>query len=133
MSQTAPTKRPSILIVEDDFEIAWMLAATLAKAGMHAEIAGDGVDMDVCLRRSAFDLIVLDVMLPGEDGFSLCRRLRASTTVPIIMLTAQRQGGRPCRRARDWSVRLRQPDERLDPTAGGNVRHGRSRAGRRRK
>jgi two-component system OmpR family response regulator len=89
MSQTNPAKRPSILIVEDDFEIARMLAATLAEAGMYAEIAGDGIDMDACLRRSAFDLIVLDVMLPGEDGFSLCRRLRAGTTVPIIMLTAQ--------------------------------------------
>jgi two-component system OmpR family response regulator len=89
MSQTSTSKRPAVLIVEDDFEIARMLAVTLREAGMSAEIAGDGVDMDVWLRREVFDLIVLDVMLPGEDGFSLCRRLRAEMTVPIIMLTAQ--------------------------------------------
>jgi two-component system OmpR family response regulator len=89
MSQHQPVKRPSILIVEDDFEIARMLAVTLTEAGMSAEIAGDGIDMDACLRRATFDLIVLDVMLPGEDGFSLCRRLRANSTVPIMMLTAQ--------------------------------------------
>ena len=89
MSQHQPAKRPSILIVEDDFEIARMLAVTLTEAGMSAEIAGDGIDMDACLRRATFDLIVLDVMLPGEDGFSLCRRLRANSTVPIMMLTAQ--------------------------------------------
>jgi two-component system OmpR family response regulator len=89
MSQHQPVKRPAILIVEDDFEIARMLAVTLTEAGMSAEIAGDGIDMDACLRRATFDLIVLDVMLPGEDGFSLCRRLRANSTVPIMMLTAQ--------------------------------------------
>lgn len=89
MSQSTASKRPAILIVEDDFEIARLLAVTLTEAGMTAEIAGDGADMDAWRRRAPFDLIVLDVMLPGEDGFSLCRRLRAETTVPILMLTAQ--------------------------------------------
>ncbi|MBB4000771.1 response regulator transcription factor [Aureimonas pseudogalii] len=89
MNQPNAIKLPSILIVEDDFEIARMLASTLTEANMKARIAGDGIEMDSCLHRGTFDLIVLDVMLPGEDGFSLCRRLRASMTVPIIMLTAQ--------------------------------------------
>jgi two-component system OmpR family response regulator len=47
--------------------------------------------MDVLLKRGDFDLILLDVMLPGEDGFSICRRLRSSSTMPILMLTAQRE------------------------------------------
>lgn len=80
---------PRILIVEDDPEIGAMLRDALAAGGMQAVLAGSGVEMDACLRRDAFDLVVLDVMLPGEDGLSLCRRLRADSHVPIIMLTAQ--------------------------------------------
>ncbi|MFD2237615.1 response regulator transcription factor [Aureimonas populi] len=95
MQPTQPQKRdgdrPSILIVEDDPEIARMIASTLGDAGMKAEIAGDGAQMDAWMRRASFDLVVLDVMLPGEDGFSICRRLRASRTIPILMLTAQQE------------------------------------------
>lgn len=77
-----------ILIVEDDFEIARMLGDTLAENGMVVEIAEGAAEMNALLRNRAFDLVVLDVMLPGEDGFSICRRLRAETTIPILMLTA---------------------------------------------
>ncbi|MGO4838303.1 response regulator, partial [Rhizobiaceae sp. 2RAB30] len=77
-----------ILIVEDDFEIARMLSATLAENGMVVEIAESGAEMDTLMRSRTFDLVVLDVMLPGEDGLSICRRLRAETTIPILMLTA---------------------------------------------
>jgi len=77
-----------ILLVEDDAAIAQMLAESLADAGFSVEAAGSGAEMDQALRRAAVDLILLDVLLPGEDGLSICRRLRAATTVPIIMVTA---------------------------------------------
>jgi two-component system OmpR family response regulator len=77
-----------ILLVEDDAAIATMLAESLAEAGFSVEAAGSGAEMDQALRRAAVDLILLDVLLPGEDGLSICRRLRASTAIPIIMVTA---------------------------------------------
>jgi two-component system OmpR family response regulator len=77
-----------ILIVEDDAQIAAMLRDSLNESGMTAEIAGDGVAMDARMRLSSFDLVILDVMLPGESGLSLCRRLRVTTNIPILMLTA---------------------------------------------
>ncbi len=86
--QGAPRHGSRILIVEDDIEIARMLGATLAENGMVVEIAESGAEMDTLMRNRAFDLVVLDVMLPGEDGLSICRRLRAETTIPILMLTA---------------------------------------------
>ncbi|RWC49676.1 MAG: response regulator transcription factor [Mesorhizobium sp.] len=77
-----------ILIVEDDFEIARMLGETLTDNGMIVEVAESGAKMDAALRNRKFDLIVLDVMLPGENGLNICRRLRAETNIPILMLTA---------------------------------------------
>lgn len=77
-----------ILIIEDDYQIAKLLADTLTENGMVVDIASDGTEMDMQRARNEFDLIILDVMLPGEDGLSLCRRLRTETTVPILMLTA---------------------------------------------
>ncbi|MEP7455480.1 response regulator transcription factor [Phyllobacterium sp. SB3] len=78
----------SILLVEDDQEIAKMVIETLSDNGFTAVSTGSAVEMEVLLRERSFDLIMLDVMLPGEDGFSICRRLRAEATTPIIMLTA---------------------------------------------
>ena len=88
MQACAPEMTATILLVEDDRDIADMLAETLSQNGYTAVSAQSGAEMDRLLRRQAFDLVVLDVMLPGEDGFSICRRLRAETRTPIIMLTA---------------------------------------------
>tara|TARA_B100001778_G_scaffold297890_1_gene271653 strand:- start:326 stop:1039 length:714 start_codon:yes stop_codon:yes gene_type:complete len=77
-----------ILIVEDDTQIAAMLRDSLNESGMIAEIARDGIAMDARMKVSSFDLVILDVMLPGESGLSLCRRLRVATNIPIVMLTA---------------------------------------------
>lgn len=81
-------EKPRILIVEDDQPIAEMLRDSLAEQGMLVEIAGDGAIMDARMLEAVFDLIVLDIMLPGEDGLSLCRRLRANSGIPILMLTS---------------------------------------------
>lgn len=81
---------PCLLIVEDDDEIASMLVELANENGFGAVPVGNGAAMDKALARRRFDLIILDAMLPGEDGFSICRRLRASGPMPILMLTARR-------------------------------------------
>ncbi len=87
MSANAPT--PHILVVEDDREISALVARYLRANECRVSVAGDGREMDRVLADARVDLIVLDLMLPGEDGLSLCRRLRASSQVPILMLTAK--------------------------------------------
>lgn len=86
--QAKGARGPQILIVEDDPEIGRLLAEIVNDNGMQASIAEDGPGMDALMRTRAFDLVILDVMLPGEDGISLCRRIRAEKTTPIILLTA---------------------------------------------
>lgn len=77
-----------LLVVDDDEEIRHLLVELLKKYGYEATSASQGEEMFHCLQENNFDLIILDLMLPGEDGLSLCRRLRAKSSVPIIMLTA---------------------------------------------
>ncbi|CDZ70422.1 DNA-binding response regulator, OmpR family [Neorhizobium galegae bv. orientalis] len=84
----APETGSRILLVEDDHEIASMVVEMLSEHNFDATAVGSAADMDVMMRNQLFDLIVLDAMLPGEDGFSICRRLRATSVTPIIMLTA---------------------------------------------
>lgn len=79
---------PHILIVDDDREIRDLLGRFLVKHGYRVSAAVDGREMWKALDDRAIDLIVLDVMLPGDDGLALCRQLRADSTLPIIMLTA---------------------------------------------
>jgi len=81
-------RTPHILIVDDDAEIRDLLARFLKKHEMRVEAAADGRAMWKLMASARFDLIVLDLMLPGEDGLSLCRRLRVETAIPVIMLTA---------------------------------------------
>ena len=86
MDSVAPRER--VLVVEDDPEINAMVAGMLAERGYEVLSAGDGRDMERLLNREQLDLVILDLMLPGEDGVSLCRRLRTRFGVPILMLTA---------------------------------------------
>lgn len=81
-------RTPHILVVDDDREIRDLLARFLRKHDFRVDVAADGKDMDLQLATGHFDLIVLDLMLPGEDGLAICRRLRGSHNIPIIMLTA---------------------------------------------
>lgn len=82
---------PHILIVDDDREIRELLSRFLLKHGLRVTTANDGRDMRRVLAAAAIDLIVLDLMLPGEDGLSLCRELRARSAIPVIMLTAMKE------------------------------------------
>jgi len=77
-----------ILIVDDDQEIRRLLAKFLAQHNYQVSLAQDGVQMRQQLAKTTFHLVILDLMLPGEDGLSLCRELRAQSDVPVIMLTA---------------------------------------------
>ncbi|HEY5756368.1 MAG TPA: response regulator transcription factor [Steroidobacter sp.] len=79
----------NLLIVEDDPEIRQMVAELMRREGFEVDAAEDGRGMDDVLARRQPDLIVLDLMLPGEDGLSICRRLRAHSNLPILMLTAK--------------------------------------------
>jgi two-component system OmpR family response regulator len=80
---------PHILVVDDDRDIRELLARFLVKHGLRVSVAKDGAEMLRAFDLCAFDLVVLDVMMPGEDGLALTRRLRGrGSDVPIIMLTA---------------------------------------------
>ncbi len=77
-----------ILVVEDDAEIRALIARYLRANDITVVEAGNAREMDANLRDARIDLIVLDIMLPGEDGLSVCRRIRASSDIPIVILTA---------------------------------------------
>lgn len=77
-----------ILVVDDDAEIRDLLKEYLMKNGYSVETAEDGKSMRQQCSVQKFDLIVLDIMMPGDDGFTLCKEVRAKSNVPIIMLTA---------------------------------------------
>ncbi|KQP58163.1 MULTISPECIES: response regulator [unclassified Methylobacterium] len=83
------TATPHILVVEDDREISALVARYLRANDCRVTLAGDGREMDRRLADSRVDLVVLDLMLPGEDGLCLCRRIRRESAVPILMLTAK--------------------------------------------
>ena len=79
---------PHLLIVDDDDDIRSLLTTFFKKHLHTVTVAADGAAMFAALETHSIDLVILDVMLPREDGFSLCQRLRAISRVPIIMLTA---------------------------------------------
>ncbi len=82
-------KPDHILIVDDDTEIRSLLTRYLEKNGLRATAVADGRAMWQALERGSFDLVVLDLMLPGDDGLTLCRNLRAKSDMPVVMLTAR--------------------------------------------
>jgi len=82
------SETPHILIVDDHREIRDAVSRYLEKNGFRATSARDAIEMDARLKAGRFDLIVLDVMMPGEDGLSVCRRLSALGVAPILLLTA---------------------------------------------
>jgi len=80
---------PLLLIVDDDSGICRMLVRYLEDQGLKSESVGNANEMDRWFSQNSADLIILDLMLPGEDGLSIARRLRSDSNIPIIMLTAK--------------------------------------------
>ena len=83
------TTREHLLIVDDDKEIRNLLTDYLEQADYRVSAVGDGKAMRRMLESNRIDLVILDLMLPGEDGLTLCRELRGKTNLPVLMLTAR--------------------------------------------
>ena len=84
------TSKAKILVVDDDLRLRELLKRYLSEHGYSVNVAADGESMNRVRARERYDLLVLDLMMPGEDGLSICRRLRGGNdTTPIIMLTAK--------------------------------------------
>jgi len=86
---TQASEIPHILVVDDEPRIRTMLRRYLSGEGFRVSEAGDGAAMRTLLQRETVDLVLLDLMLPGEDGLALARRLRQQSDIPVIMLTGK--------------------------------------------
>jgi two-component system, OmpR family, response regulator len=84
-----PNDHGNILVVDDDSEIRLLVTKFLQRHGYHVHSAGEADALQETLKRFTIDAIILDVMLPGTSGIEACRRIRQSSTVPIILLTAR--------------------------------------------
>ncbi|MAA74618.1 MAG: DNA-binding response regulator [Salinisphaeraceae bacterium] len=82
------SEQPHLIVVDDHRDIRETLARYLGQHGYRVQTAADGPALRQLMRAAAVDLVVLDIMMPGEDGLSLCRWLRESHAVPVILLTA---------------------------------------------
>lgn len=80
--------KPNLLVVDDDLELCALLRGVLSEEGYDVVTAYTGEQMHQLLTKQSFDLIILDVMLPTQDGFTLCRKLRETSAVPVIILSA---------------------------------------------
>lgn len=84
------TPAKKILMVDDDLRMRELLQRYLGEQGFTVKTVSDAAEMDQVLAHEHVDLLVLDLMLPGEDGLAICRRLRANgSTIPVVMLTAR--------------------------------------------
>lgn len=82
------TSEPHIVVIDDHREIRDLVAAYLSRHGFRVSVAESGAALRRILERGTADLLVLDIMMPGEDGLSICRQIRGSNDLPIIFLTA---------------------------------------------
>src|SRR5262249_61313836 len=88
MLEPEPPRSLRILIVDDDPGLRILIAESLAGQGFATAVAANAAEMDQALAREPADLVILDVMMPGEDGLSVCRRLAAANGPAVIMLSA---------------------------------------------
>lgn len=90
MNDRNPLDNVKVLVLDDEPDLRALLQRYLTEHGFDVRALADAIQLDRLLRRERFDVLVLDVMMPGEDGLSICRRLRAQgEAIPIIMLTAR--------------------------------------------
>lgn len=82
-------REKQLLVVDDDQELCELLQRYLSESGFQVVSVNDGREMEQCLREQTFDLVILDLMLPGDDGLQLTQRLRQHSDIPIIMLSAK--------------------------------------------
>lgn len=118
VSQSSSAVAPArVLVVDDDPRILSMMRRVLQMEGYDACLASDGNEALELLRRDGADLVILDLMLPGRDGFEVCRTLRQETAVPILMLTARDEAEHKVTGldagADDYVVKPFNPDELL--------------------
>ncbi len=116
-NSTQPQPHMRVLVVDDDARIRDSLRRHLAYEGYSVDVAGDGPEAFARIGEHVPDLVVLDVMLPGMDGFEVCRRIRQADDMPILMLTAKgtledKVGGLDSG-ADDYLVKPFQPEELL--------------------
>jgi two-component system phosphate regulon response regulator OmpR len=88
-SEPLPDDAPHVLVVDDDYKIRDLLARYLFEQGFRVTTAGDAESARSSMRGLSFDIILLDVMMPGENGLQLARELKAVSEIPICMLTAR--------------------------------------------
>ena len=108
--------RGAALLIDDDARLGALVAEYLGKHEIDVTVVGDGERGLAALRKRRFDVVLLDLMLPGIDGLEICRRIRAApegADVPVVMLTARGRGRGPHRRARAGRRRL--PAQALQP------------------
>lgn len=115
---TVATSSPHrVLVVDDDARILSMMRRVLQLDGYEVELAADGDQALDLMRRVGADLVILDLMLPGRDGFDICRTLRQESSVPILMLTARDEAADKVAGldsgADDYVVKPFNPDELL--------------------
>ena len=107
------TLRPHILVVDDDPQIRALLDEYLTENELRVSAVSNSAQMTEILAAETIDLVVLDLRLAGEDGMAIARTLRDQSSVPIVMLTAVRDGGRSCHGSSTWRRRL--PDQTVQP------------------
>ena len=102
-----------VLVVDDDAEIRTLLAEYLSQNGIRVTVARDATEMRQVFDEARPDIIILDLMMPGEDGLTVCRELRSRSNVPVIMLTARADSG---------ARHLISPDNVIVPLSGAEYR-----------
>src|SRR6185312_16377032 len=89
MDAISPVMTSRLLIIDDDKRLAEMVADYLGEAGLRVTASATARDGEARLKREAFDALILDLMLPDADGLEVCRRIRQTSDLPILMLTAR--------------------------------------------